>query len=1068
MAELIDMEKVAGRYQSKHDLMQDIPQRKNEKVDVRDHYGDDDAPGTKGAKLGTPNSSAKSKAQGNTVNHKVENNFSNDNSHDVEVQTKAITSQSQTLDVQTGLMKDQSNKLDDLNVTMGKLYELMYRAETRPKPKYQEQATSPFPTKAAQGPDANGQSNSFADLASDVMDMFGNGKDKKGRKNKGGRGTKGPKLQTTGGGKAGMFGKLWNGAKSMGGSVMGLGAGAAEGGLGSRIMQGAKGMFSGGGGGGGWRGKLAKGALAAGTAAVGYKGLESLGGLGAVSAMFESGKGGVGTISTGKGDNGGVSYGAHQLSSKSGTMAKFLRSEQGAQYAEQFAGLQPGSAEFNAKYKQVVGNDAKGFEEAQAGFMKATHYDPAANKLAQDTGLDVSKRSRALQEMVYSTSTQYGGNSSVMAKALAGKDTASMSDADIISTVQDYKRDNVGNNFKSSSAAVQASVAQRAENEKKTLQKILEDEKKNPQGVMKGEDKKADGKTAADVAQGKTDPGSLLKAGETPKGNEPIGIMPMKPQDIKADSQSDVMEDGIGADEYEVTTEQAGLSTVDKAGLGLAGLGVAKKGVDAVGTKAATTAVAEGAAKGAGRSMLRTVGGGIVNVGLSGIEAAEVINDDTMAKQQKQKSLVGIGGGMAGAAAGAEGGALVGAAIGAPFGGVGAIPGAAIGGFIGGTAGYFGGRAIAENGMDAALGTPEERQAKAAQGMYINSPMLQGEHSTLPGAPVALPSVKDLMTVPSKAPTELKTGLVENKPVEGSTPVAAPGQTVTAETAAATLQPKANSLVSTETKPVPDEMAVLKATTLPVAPGAPSFHKAAKAVAAKGEAVDAAPAPKVQTPTSSPSYNNEMDVLKATTMPVAPGAPSFHKAAQAVESGNSNTDQLTQAAQSLADSAAKIASGTGQQPQDGTKGNQPGGAAPGSPGMPSVAPAGMSALDAKPLISSIAATMNPFSPASPSFYNSEPAISQRPSMATPIASAPAPAVAQAAAPEAASRQPFDTVQNVRMAVDQPSAQPSPAGPAGGGGGKGGGDAKGSDKPTLDEIPALISDFGLVFVNTGFL
>jgi hypothetical protein len=1064
MAELIDMEKVAGRYQSKHDLMQDIPQRKNEKVDVRDHFGDDDAPGTKGAKLGTPNSSAKSKSQGNTVNHKVENNFSNDNSDDVEIQTKAITSQSQTLDAQTGLMKDQSHKLDNLNVTMEKLYDLLYREHTKPEPKYQQQATSPFPVKQVAGaPDSNGQSNSFADLASDVMDMFG-GKDKKG-KGKGKKGGKVPKIQTTGGGMMGKAGKLWNSAKSMGGSLLGMGAGAAEGGWGSRVMSGAKGMFTGGGG-GGWRGKLLKGGLAAGAAAVGYKGLESLGGLGAVSAMFESGKGGVGTISTGKGDNGGVSYGAHQLSSKSGTMAKFLRSEQGAKYADQFAGLQPGSAEFNAKYKEVVGNDSKGFEEAQAGFMKATHYDPAANKLAQDTGLDVSKRSRALQEMVYSTSTQYGGGSSVMSKALAGKDTASMSDEDIISAVQDYKRDNVGNNFKSSSAEVQRSVAQRAENEKKTLQKILEDEKKNPQGVMKGEDKKADGKTAADVAQGKTDPGSLLNAGEKPKGNEPIGIMPMKPQDIKADSAngSDVMEDGVGADGIEV--EQAGLSTVDKAGLGLAGLGVAKKGAEVVGTKAAT-GVAEGVAAGTGRSLLRTVGGGVVNVGLSGLEAAEVINDDTMAKQQKQKSLVGIGGGMAGAAAGAEGGAALGAAIGLPFGGVGAIPGAAIGGFIGGTAGYFGGRAIAENGMDAALGTPEERQAKAAQGMYINSPMLQGEHSTLPGAPVALPSVKDLMTVPSKAPTEIATTKPVEAPIAGETPIATPGQTVTAETAAATLQPSANSLVDTETKPVADDMAVLKATTVPVAPNAPSFHKAAQAVAAK----DSAPEAKVQTPTptSSPTFDNDMDVLKATTIPVAPGAPSFAKAAQAVESGSSeSTDKLAQAAQSLADSAAKLAAGAGQQPQDGTKGNQPGGAAPGSPGMPSAAPAGMSALDAKPLISSIAATMNPFSPASPSFYNSEPAISQRPSMATPVASAPAPAVAQAAAPEAANRQPFDTVQNVRMAVDQPSAQPAPAGPAGGGGGGKGGDAKGSDKPTLDEIPALISDFGLVFVNTGFL
>ncbi|CEE29395.1 hypothetical protein VWQ19_11840 [Xanthomonas citri pv. citri] len=46
--------------------------------------------------------------------------------------------------------------------------------------------------------------------------------------------------------------------------------------------------------------------------------------LGMTSARHESGRRGVETISTGKGDHGGVSYGAYQLSSKSGSLREYL------------------------------------------------------------------------------------------------------------------------------------------------------------------------------------------------------------------------------------------------------------------------------------------------------------------------------------------------------------------------------------------------------------------------------------------------------------------------------------------------------------------------------------------------------------------------------------------------------------------------------------------------------------------------------------------------------------------------------------------------------------------------
>jgi hypothetical protein len=1094
MAELIEMEKVAGRYQSKHDLMQDIPQSRNEKIDVKDHFGDGKK-GRGGPKTSS-SSNAKAKASSTTVNNKTENVYNQAQSDDVEIQTKAITQQSQTLNEQTGLMKAQSGKLDDLNITMDKLYALLYREHTKLSPKYQNTPQPMLqPDFSGMQPDQNGQTNSFADLAGSIMDMMGGGDGK-------GKGKKKPKIQKTGGGIKGKFGRAWGAMKNAGGSLLGLGAEAAEGGLGSRVMQGAKGIFSGGGGGGGWRGKLAKGAMAAGAAAVGYKGLESLGGLGAVSAHFESGKGGVGTISTGKGDHGGVSYGAHQLSSKSGTMNAFLRSESGSAYAQEFAGLQPGSAAFNQKYKEIVARDGEGFDKAQSNFIKATHYDPAARKLAKDTGLDVSGRSRAVQEMVYSTSTQYGGGSSVMAKALAGRDANSMSDEDIIDAVQNYKRDNVGTHFKSSSAKQQAGVAARAEREKAMLRQILDDERKNPQGVMKGEDKKGvDGNTAAEVVQGKTDPKSLPADSVAKAQQQSVGIMPMQPQDVKADEALGTSEDG----EQFVTVQQStgGVTAVDGAGMALAGAGIAKAGAD--GTKAATATKAmissgeKATLKGAAKVGGKMLGPG-VSVAMDGYRAAEVINDDKMSSAKKETELAGIGGSMAGAVAGG--------AIGATMGSVVPVAGTAVGGVIGSIGGAIVGEEGVKAGVNYVMGTPEEREAKAASKMYVNSPLLQGEHSTLPTAPVALPSVKDLMTVPPKAPTEIQTAALAApaKPAD-ATPVIPPAQKMDGKSVAETLAPSVAASSTPGWNPTPDEMATWKAMTVPVAPNAPSFHKAARDLAAKDKPAEVltpsnpetqigkaatyqAAAPKsetpapVQAPAQAPTKTFDMPKQEAAppsvTAPtyseikpfqqpaVVPNTPSIatNVSATPVSAGSdglsSNVDRLATAAQSLADSAAKMAGAGGV--KDG-KGD------PTKPGMPGAAPAGMQSVEAKPVGASLFEKLNPFSPASPQFYKSEPAISQRPQMAAPVVSAAPTPVAAMPARESAAPQPIDNISNIRMATQAPAPAPAaPAPSAGGGGGaaKGGGGGSGSDKPTLDEIPALISDFGLVFVNSGLL
>ncbi len=141
-------------------------------------------------------------------------------------------------------------------------------------------------------------------------------------------------------------------------------------------------------------------------------------GLGRVSEKYESGGRGVGTVSTGVGDAGGVSYGRHQLASKTGTMQAFLNSDHGAAFRDRFKGMAPGSEAFNQAYKDVATSNEKSFSDAQHAFIKETHFDPVAN-YAKAKGIDVDNE--AIQEALWSQSVQHGGkgNRKIIDEAVA-------------------------------------------------------------------------------------------------------------------------------------------------------------------------------------------------------------------------------------------------------------------------------------------------------------------------------------------------------------------------------------------------------------------------------------------------------------------------------------------------------------------------------------------------------------------------------------------------------------------------------------------------------------------------
>ncbi len=193
--------------------------------------------------------------------------------------------------------------------------------------------------------------------------------------------------------------------------------------------------------------------------------------LGSLSAKYETGGRGPGTVSTGSGDPGGVSYGTYQMATKTGTVARFV-GQPDFEWRGEFDGLVPGTVAFTTKWKQIAANEPVRFQKAQHEFIKRTHYDLLVAKVHVDDALDVNTRSRALQDAVWSTSVQHGGASPVIHNALANvtvsQHQVGFDEALIRAIYAERGRKRSDGKlawFSKSSPAVQAGVAKRFQNE---------------------------------------------------------------------------------------------------------------------------------------------------------------------------------------------------------------------------------------------------------------------------------------------------------------------------------------------------------------------------------------------------------------------------------------------------------------------------------------------------------------------------------------------------------------------------------------------------------------------------
>lgn len=187
--------------------------------------------------------------------------------------------------------------------------------------------------------------------------------------------------------------------------------------------------------------------------------------LGTTSEHYESGGRGPGVISTGRGDHGGVSYGTYQMSSRMGVVQEFI--EQSA-YAISFSGVEAGTDEFNNIWRGTASNYPEEFRIAQHDYIKKTHYDVQIRSVLSRIGFPIHNKSAALNDLVWSTSVQFGPRSRLIEKAIKNLDISSASIIEIIGAVQDYKISNNASLF-ASSPSLQSGLLARAKDEKRRL-----------------------------------------------------------------------------------------------------------------------------------------------------------------------------------------------------------------------------------------------------------------------------------------------------------------------------------------------------------------------------------------------------------------------------------------------------------------------------------------------------------------------------------------------------------------------------------------------------------------------
>lgn len=128
---------------------------------------------------------------------------------------------------------------------------------------------------------------------------------------------------------------------------------------------------------------------------------------------------------------GGTSYGQFQLASKTGAMDLFIKflNDKAPDIASKLKAAGPSdtggkSGSMPSVWKSIAAKDPQRFEALQHEFIRVNSYAPAAKSIVLTTGVDVTKRSYALREVLWSTAVQHGpsGAERIFSRAIESAD----------------------------------------------------------------------------------------------------------------------------------------------------------------------------------------------------------------------------------------------------------------------------------------------------------------------------------------------------------------------------------------------------------------------------------------------------------------------------------------------------------------------------------------------------------------------------------------------------------------------------------------------------------------------
>lgn len=242
--------------------------------------------------------------------------------------------------------------------------------------------------------------------------------------------------------------------------------------------------------------------------------IQAEGGLGSLSSQYESGS--KGSAAVGWDSTGGTSYGKYQIASKTGTMNSFMKylEKNNPEAYQRLSAAGPADAgkegRFAQEWKALAAEGKLGTSEHD--FIKASHFDPAYENIDSKDLRDRISKSKAMQDVLWSTSVQHGaaGASKIFNKVY--KD--GMSDDELVKAVYDER----GTKFGSSSAQVQASVQNRFKSEQQQALGMLAAEKQNSLQVARSQS------SPSQVAQSQTEAPVATATAKKPIPAEPVSL----------------------------------------------------------------------------------------------------------------------------------------------------------------------------------------------------------------------------------------------------------------------------------------------------------------------------------------------------------------------------------------------------------------------------------------------------------------------------------------------------------------------------------------------------------------